>query len=446
MSPAVKDFPTIGKIGGEFSDHWKNPAKSFQPLEKSRNLPKGWRWVKLGDVCEFIRGVTFDTAEATYEPKPGHLSILRAGNISQALVLDADLVWVPADRVSNQQLLRLGDLVICMSSGSPAVVGKTASLTREWTGSVGAFCGIIRPRNPNMADWVGHWFQSDGFLHWRDEQARGANIQNLRFSQFIDLPMPLAPLPEQKRIAAILNEQMAEIERARKAAEERLATVTALPSALFRAVFPLSGQTLREGWQWVSIGDVADVQGGYAFKSEWFSQEGIRLLRNANVFQRYIAWDDVVHLPAERRAEFPDYELREGEIVLALDRPVVSGGLKVAMLTSKDVPALLLQRVGRFRIHKELDADFLFAFLQSSAFVAGITTHDFSLGVPHVSPSQVEAVLMPLPSVAEQHRIAVMLSERIAAVEGARRAADEELATINALPAALLRKAFAGEL
>ena len=247
MTARRTEVPNIRNPREKLSNPWIKPAKSVQPLDESesnfptigkkQNLPAGWRWVKLGEVCEFIRGVTFDTAEVTYEPKSGHLPILRAGNISQALVLDADLVWVPADRVSSEQLLRLGDLVICMSSGSPAVVGKTASLTREWTGSVGAFCGIIRPRNLNMADWVGHWFQSDGFLNWRDEQARGANIQNLRFSQFIDLPIPLPPLPEQRRIAAILNEQMAAVERARKAAVEELATIQALPAALLRRAF-----------------------------------------------------------------------------------------------------------------------------------------------------------------------------------------------------------------
>ena len=88
-----------------------------------------------------------------------------------------------------------------------------------------------------MADWIGHWFQSDSFFNWRDEQARGANIQNLRFSQFSPLEIPLPPLSEQKRIAAILNEQMAAVEQARKAAEDELAAINALPAALLRRAF-----------------------------------------------------------------------------------------------------------------------------------------------------------------------------------------------------------------
>ncbi len=55
--------------------------------------------------------------------------------------------------------------------------------------------------------------------------------------QLLGLKIPLPPLPERKRIAAILNEQMAAVERARKAAEEELAAINALPSALLRRAF-----------------------------------------------------------------------------------------------------------------------------------------------------------------------------------------------------------------
>jgi len=47
----------------------------------------------------------------------------------------------------------------------------------------------------------------------------------------------LPPLPEQKRIAAILREQTAAVERARAAAEEELGTINALQGALLRRAF-----------------------------------------------------------------------------------------------------------------------------------------------------------------------------------------------------------------
>jgi type I restriction enzyme, S subunit len=129
-------------------------------------------------------------------------------------------------------------------------------------------------------------------------------------------------------------------------------------------------------------------------------------------------------------------------IVLALDRPLVSNGLKVARLSAKDLPSLLLQRVGRFQIKGELESDYLFAFLNSSGFINEITGHDQSIGVPHISPKQVESIEIPLPSPAEQKRIVGILSDRLSTIEQARAATAAQLAAAKALPAAYLRQIF----
>ena len=63
------------------------------------------------------------------------------------------------------------------------------------------------------------------------------NISNLRTADLLSLSIPLPPLAEQKRIVAILNEQMAAVERFKKAAQEQLAEIEAMPSALLRQAF-----------------------------------------------------------------------------------------------------------------------------------------------------------------------------------------------------------------
>lgn len=196
-----------------------------------------WPRKRLGEACEFIRGVSFDKAEARTRPLPGYLPILRAGNIGQSLDLLNDLVWVPQANVSQEQQVRVGDIVICMSSGSPAVVGKSAQLERPWVGSVGAFCGIIRPRDEECTDYWAFWFRSPQFAAWRDGQARGANIQNLRFSQFETLEVPFPPSHERERTVAILNEQVGTAGQIRKTLGERLAAISVLPMALRRRAF-----------------------------------------------------------------------------------------------------------------------------------------------------------------------------------------------------------------
>jgi type I restriction enzyme S subunit len=197
----------------------------------------GWTPTPLGELCEFIRGVTFDKGEASPDPRDRCLPILRAGNISEGLDLKNDLVWVPAERVSTQQYLRVGDIAICMSSGSPAVVGKSAALQQPFAGSVGAFCGIIRLRDARWSEYIALWLRSPVFMDWRDGQARGANIQNLRFSQFESLAV-LAP-PDHERDAFVnhLRSQLDAAARMRAAAESQIRVADSLTAALLRSAF-----------------------------------------------------------------------------------------------------------------------------------------------------------------------------------------------------------------
>lgn len=215
----------------------------MNPRQPTDNTPTrhentvGWHPSPLGELCEFIRGVSFDKSDTSpLQNHPDDIPILRAGNIQDDLLTNIDLLWVPAALVRPEQLLRVGDIAICMSSGSAQVVGKTAALTSPWRGSVGAFCGIVRPKNDD-GGFLRWWFRSANFVAWRDSQARGANIQNLRFSQLALVPVVAPPLPEQRRIAARLREQMKTVDRARNAANAQFIAVEALPAALLREAF-----------------------------------------------------------------------------------------------------------------------------------------------------------------------------------------------------------------
>jgi type I restriction enzyme S subunit len=138
--------------------------------------------------------------------------------------------------------------------------------------------------------------------------------------------------------------------------------------------------------------------------------------------------------------------LAVGDIILSLDRPVVSGGLKLARISEADLPALLLQRVGRFQILRDINPDFLFQFLSTQTFISAITKHDQSLGVPHVSPKQVEAVELPVPRLPDQARLAREMATLSTESSRHRSVIEDRLTALDHMPAALLREAFAGRL
>ena len=175
----------------------------------------------------------FRRAKPRPRPAPGLLPVLRAGNIQDRLVLDVDLVFVPQKRISERQIIRKGDIVICTSSGSSEIVGKTALATADWEGSFGAFCAGIRPK-PSKCEpsFLFHYLKSPAFRSWT-KQSAGANIKNIRKSELDLFVVPAPPVPEQRRIASILDKS----DRIKRKREQALDAVGNLLKSEFIARF-----------------------------------------------------------------------------------------------------------------------------------------------------------------------------------------------------------------
>ena len=157
-------------------------------------------------------------------------------------------------------------------------------------------------------------------------------------------------------------------------------------------------------WEWVRVGDVVELLNGYAFKSEWFKPAGVRLLRNVNISHGHVDWSAPVMLDAVAAQSYEQFALRVGDIVLSLDRPIISTGLKYAVIRESDLPCLLLQRVARLTASACLSPEFLQLWLRSDLFV-GTIDPGRSNGVPHISTKQVAGLAFALPPLAEQSRI-----------------------------------------
>lgn len=165
-----------------------------------------WPVVKIGDLIEQIRGVTYSSGDAIETYKDGYVELLRANNISNdGVILFDDITYVPSNKVSDKQLLRNNDILIAASSGSISVVGKAASFNADRVATFGAFCKVLRPSAKVDARYLANYFQTSGYRKRISFLAAGANINNLRNEHIDNLDIVLPPLAEQKRIAALLD-------------------------------------------------------------------------------------------------------------------------------------------------------------------------------------------------------------------------------------------------
>lgn len=191
-------------------------------------IPSLWRWKRGCEVFEVIRGVSYNKNDASSRPVEGSFPVLRANNIGNGINFD-DLVYVPRANIRNEQFVRRGDILIAMSSGSKKLVGKAAPIMAEFTGTFGAFCGVIRNKSEMPDEVLARYFQSPQYTSWVTAAGRGIGINNLGRSDLDSLPVPMPPLAEQKRIVAKVDELMAlcdHLEAQQQEREKRYAALT----------------------------------------------------------------------------------------------------------------------------------------------------------------------------------------------------------------------------
>lgn len=160
----------------------------------------------------------------------------------------------------------------------------------------------------------------------------------------------------------------------------------------------------------VTLGSVADLLVGNAFKSDGFLGEddaGIPILRGENVGQGALKWaGKTKRWREDDLPELARYALLEGDVILAMDRPIVGDGLKYAWVTEGDLPCLLVQRVCRIRgLPGKALTDYLRYVLASPAFTDHIHRITTGANIPHISGKDIAAFNFSLPTLVEQENI-----------------------------------------
>ena len=167
------------------------------------------------------------------------------------------------------------------------------------------------------------------------------------------------------------------------------------------------------GDRWVSrcLGEVVDFLAGFPFKSDGYVNhpKAPRLLRGDNIAQGTLRWDGAKRWPHEATDSLTPYWLREGDVVIAMDRPWIEAGLKFSSVRETDLPALLVQRVARLRGSDHLDTRFLNYVIGSRDFTEYVLSVQTGTAVPHISARQIKEFEFSLPPLPEQRVIAHIL-------------------------------------
>lgn len=397
-------------------------------------------FAKVGDLAEQIRGVSYAKSDSSSEPGPGLVPVLRAGNITEhGLTLD-DLVYVPEGCVSERQRVRRHDIVIAASSGSLSVVGKAAAADRDLDAGFGAFCKVLRPSRAVDPRYFSHFFRTPDYRRRMTAAAAGANINNLRGRDLDNLEIPVPPIEEQRRIAALLDQ--ADTLRAKR--RESLALLDTVTEATFLDMFgdpalnPIDWpnepiESLADGRDGIKCGPFGTQLG-----QDEYQESGVPLWGIRHVNRRFsIATQEF--LTAGKAEKLAAFSLLGGDIVMTRKGTVGN----CAVYPRAFEPGVMHSDLLRIRLSAAADPEFLSAQMRFSRDVqAQIGFMSGGAIMAGINVTKLKAMRVLVPPIGLQREFAA----RVHAVE---RVHDQHVAArsrLDQLFASLQQRAFRGDL
>lgn len=454
---------------------------------KMEKLPLGWISTKIGEVCDDSQyGWT------TSAGKSGKFLFLRTTDITSGQI---DWTSVPYCKDNPKEpekyLLCEGDIVISRAGS----VGYSHLVKNVPPNSVFASY-LIRFRPRVLPEYVGRFLQTPEYWRAISSHSVGIAVQNVNATKLRDIDLPLAPLPEQKRIVGKVDELFSELDAAiaslkrvqanlkryrasvlKAACEGKLVPTEAElakkkgrnyepASVLLERILkerrekwngrgkykePAAPDTrelaeLPEGWTWATVEQLGEVQLGRQRSPRHHSGEHMRpYLRVANVFEDRFVLDDVKEMNFTPE-EFLIYRLEKGDILLNEGQSLELVG-RPAMYRGESDRFCFQNTLVRFRANSGVNPMFALmvfrAYLHNGRFqkIARWTTN-----IAHLGADRFAKLEFALPPLVEQKRIVEEVERRLSETDHAEKSVAENLARASRLRQSILKKAFEGKL
>ena len=416
------------------------------------SLPPGWRRVRLGDLAEdeeaFADGPFGSNLKTEHYSSEG-ARVIRLQNIGRGVFLDADKAFVPLGHFANlrRHSVEPGDVVIAALGDGARPAGR-ACVVPPGLGSaiVKADCFRIRlPRTLIVPEFLTGFLNSPQSLTRIALLMRGATRPRVTLETLKRLEIVLPAVTEQVRIVRAIGEATQEVERVRSAAEVQIEAARSLSGSYLRQAFETPE---ARAWPRMRLGDLlaAPLKTGISRAATPSSSKRCLTLSAVR--------NGTLDLAANKPADVSDLEALGNWVLPGAfyvvrgngNRSLVGRGGFAPRAIEPNVlfPDLLIQVIADRQVvmpeylRFTWDSGEVRRDLESRARTAA--------GIYKISQGNLAEVKVPIPSVAVQRQVAESLKRELALAEEAQTVIGEGVTRIAALPAALLRRAFAAEL
>lgn len=395
-------------------------------------MREGWQFIALGDACDVIGGGTpskrnpafyeGDIPWATVRDMRNEVLSKTEFHISQEAVNSSSTKIIPGRNVIIATRVGLGK--VCL-------LQKDTAINQDLRGVI--------PKSKNIdVRFLFRWFQS--IANKIEGEGTGATVKGVKLPFIKSLQLPLPPLPEQKRIVAILDEAFAGIDTAIANTEKNLANARELfESYLNHRLLDIAFQ---EPIQTLSC--ITRLIVDCEHKTAPTQETGFPSIRTPNIGKGDLILDDVKRVSAETFSQWTRRaEPEPGDLILAREAPAGNVGV-----IPEGERVCLGQRTVLIRPDNEfVHSKYLAYLILHPVIQERLLSRSTGATVQHVNMRDIRALAIgSLPPIGEQLKDVDVL-ESVQSM-GAQLVAiyQQKLTALAELKQSLLQKAFSGEL
>ena len=398
----------------------------------------GWTTKKLGEIGTIVRGKGIRRSETISKGMP----CIRYGEIytSYDILLDEPHSFVTKEIFDACPHIKHGDVVFTLTGENKEEIAKTLAYLGDEEIAAGGDLAIWKGHGFN-AKFLAYVMNSPQLLKAKALASNGDIIVHASLKKMAEIPIPIPPLAEQKRIVAKIDAAFEKIDRLKANAEKNLANAKELfQSALDEAMRP------KRGWGEKRLGEIGSCKNGLNFKR---AAEGEKIdIVGVSDFKKGLVVDDATELERLTLQELPEQEwyLHPNDIVF-----VRSNGSKAlvgrAVIIKSKRPLTFSGFCIRYRIEdKRIDPDYLARIVSVESFRKAMLSGRNATTINNVTQPILLSQVISIPSLGEQKQIIKhldFLSEKIKMLE---QNYARQIADCAEMRQAILREAFEGRL
>ena len=359
-------------------------------------MARQWDYKRIGDVCIVERGGSPRPIDDYITEEADGINWIKIGDTTDSMFITRTAQKIRPDGMKKSRYVQPGDFLLSnsMSFGRPYILKIDGCIHDGWL--------VLRDKDEIFDKRFLYYYLSAKPTYEKFKQlAVGGVVNNLNSEMVRKVEVPIPSQEEQMQIADLLDR----INNVIILRRQQLHAHATLIKARFVEMFG-DPEINPKGWKKELLKDHADVMVGYPFSSEGYTSEGTDIVGGYNLMQGYIQWDESKRWPDTEGYE--QYLLQANDIVMAMDRPWVNDGFKIARVDAAHLPALLIQRTACIR-GKGLEQEFLHSLLDTKRFAAHCNITG-SL-VPHISNKDINSFSVIIPPIEEQRRFVAFVSQ-----------------------------------